>query len=109
MALGTAVLAASSGSLRASFTQRVTIPGDDAYPTGGTLEFAATYLVAAMGVTPTIKSVQGYGLTSGAITHFVRYDAANDALIVYLLSTGAQVADTTDLSGVSFDLTVNYV
>jgi len=107
MALGAAVLTDDAGSLRASFAQRMTIVGDDAYPTGGTLEFAETYLLAELGVSTTIVGVSGYGFTGAALTHFCRYDAANDALLVYVLA-GTQVPNATDISGVTFDLVVTY-
>jgi hypothetical protein len=80
--------------------------GDDATPSGGTLNFAATYLLAELDVTPTVVDVVGYGYTGAALTHFVRYLAATDALQVYTLAAGAEA--TGDLSGVTFDVTVIY-
>jgi len=81
--------------------------GDDAYPTGGTLEFAETYLLTHLGVNATVMGVWGHGYTAGALTHFCRYDEATDALLCYVLA-GTQVPNTTDLSGVSFDVVVAY-
>ena len=80
--------------------------GDSATPAGGTLEFGATYLVAELGITPTVQDVVGYGYTGAALTHLVRYVASTDALQVYTLAAGTEA--TGDLSGVTFDVTVLY-
>jgi hypothetical protein len=81
--------------------------GDDAYPSGGTVDFAATYLVAELGRTVSVTQVVGYGFTAGAITHVAFYDAANDKLQVFVLATGAE-AGAGDLSAITFDVEVHY-
>lgn len=110
MALGTpATIGSVQGQApgRPSFVQRMQFAGDDAYPTGGTLEFAETYLLAELGINATVQHVWGWGFTAGAITHMVSYDEATDALRVYVLATGAQAAPG-DLSGVTIDCLVAY-
>ena len=110
MALGTGTLAAAQGAapLRASFAQRLSFAGDGAYPTGGTLNFGDTYMTALLGGTPTILDAWGYGTTAGAITHVVRYVASTDALQVFVLATGAEVASAASLAAVTFDIVVMY-
>lgn len=108
MALGTpAVLGSEQGqaTMRPNFMQRMQFAGDDSTPAGGTTGFAATYLVAELGITPTVSAVWGYGFTAGDITHFVRYVEATDALQVFALA-GSEA--TGDLSGVEFDVVVAY-
>ena len=109
MALGTpATIGSKQGQApgRPAFAQRMQFAGDDATPAGGTVNFAATYLVAELGITPTVMDVVGYGYTGAALTHLVRYVESTDALQVYTLAAGTEA--TGDLSGVSFDVTVIY-
>jgi hypothetical protein len=91
----------SGGSTSNVFHDRVTFAGDDAYPTGGTAAFAAL-----------IKAQTGDNRTpiiiiAGLCGAFLpQYDVANDKLVVRQLSDGAEVANTTDLSGTTFNLVV---
>lgn len=95
--------------MQASYMQRMQFDGDSSYPTGGTLEFAETYLLAHLGRQCTVLDVQGYGYSAAnVLTHVVRYIASTDALMVYVLATGAQVANTTNLSTTTFDVVVTY-
>ena len=92
------------------FTDRISHVGDDAYPAGGSADYsdfinARLFGDASVPGKRQLLDVTGYGLTAGAITHFVQYDVANDKLVVYLLA-GAEVAGATDLSTVTFDLAV---
>ena len=94
---------------QASFMQRLELSGDSSYPTGGTLEIAETYLLTHLGRQCTILDVQGFGYNgSNVLTHVVRYIASTDALMVYVLATGAQVANAVNLSTTTFDLVVTY-
>jgi hypothetical protein len=85
----------------------MSIVGDGAYPTGGTLAFAATTLVAELGRAVEVTAVTGYGLTAGAVTHFVEYVDSTDALKLYQLSDGAEPG-AGDLSAVTLDIVVFY-
>lgn len=92
-------------TMRPNFIYRVSFDGDAAYPTGGSVGFGSVFLLAASGKRLTVNDVHGYGLTAGDITHFVRYDKTNDTLLCYVLA-GTEVPNATDLSAVSFDLTI---
>ena len=82
---------------------RITVVGDDSYPTGGTAGFAAL-VAAALGIAGTldILAVEQQSLSD----HVARYDRANDKLIFQLMSTGAEVANAVNLSGITFQLLV---
>lgn len=110
MALGTP--ATSPGqqgqtTMRPNGLLRLQFAGDSAYPTGGTLEFAETYLRAELSRDVEVTQVFGYGKTAGAITHIADYDAANDALQAFVLA-GTEVPNATNLSSVTFDVIVAY-
>lgn len=108
MALGTpATIGGRQGqtTMRPNFMQRMQFAGDNTTPAGGTLAFAETYLKAELGIEATVSQVMGYGLTAGAITHFVRYVESTDALQVFAL---AGTEATGDLSSVTFDVVVMY-
>jgi len=109
MALGTPTLEARQGqtTLRPNFITYLQFVGDDAYATGGTADFNA-FVGAALGINATVSAVSGYGKTAGVVTHLLEYDASEDKLLVYVLSTGAQAADAADLSGVTFDAIVTH-
>ena len=84
----------------------ISFPGDTAYPTGGTADFEA-FVQEALGHNATVLAViPAHSLTGAtpAVYH-VRYDAANDKLLV-LDAALAEVADTTDLSGTTFQVLV---
>lgn len=106
MALGTITSLEDAGldasSPIAAF--RVTVVGDDAYTTGGTVDFSDA-IGAVVGHTVTLLDAHGLGLTAGAVTHLAQYDAANDTLLVFQLSDGTQATAAADLSGVTFSLT----
>lgn len=84
-----------------SFMLRLSFPGDDSYPTGGTAAFQ-DFVRAAVGG----RAVEVIDVIAGDCADNVPYyDKANDKLKVRVLSTGAEVANTTNLSGVTFNLT----
>lgn len=107
MALGTITSRAEGGLAPSAPTavDQLDIVGDDDYPTGGTAEFEAAFQTAT-DRRGSLKAAQGYGINSGsgALTHFARYDAENDTLLVWALSDGAEAANQADLSGVVFSL-----
>lgn len=103
--LGTNVAEQGQTTMRASFINAVSFPGDDAYPTGGTPN-AQQFFRDLIGDRVTVMDVVGYGYAAGgALTHFVEYDNANDTLIVRVLA-GTEVVDTTDISATTFRVTV---
>jgi hypothetical protein len=107
MALGalTEVDIAGQAPSRPTYLNSFTLVGDDSYPTGGTLNFQAAVRLGT-GDQVTLLAVNGYGIAAGgAISHLVRYDKATDALLVYLVATGAQIANAVDLSATTFHLT----
>lgn len=90
--------AGKSGSAPA-FMTRLQLLGDNAYPTGGYPSIGAL-IESKVGRALRLVDVIGAG---GVYT--VRYDNANDKLLVYDAS-GAQVANNGDLSAVTFTVTV---
>jgi len=109
MALGTSTAGDQQGqtTMRPNGMLRMSFAGDDAYATGGTTGFAATYLVAELGRNVEVTQVLGYGFTAGALTHMVEYVDSTDALKLYQLSDGAEPG-AGDLSGVTLDVVVMY-
>lgn len=77
----------------------ISFAGDDSYPTGGTAAFQA-YVRALLDRDVTIACVTK-GAATGTYTPI--YDIANDKLYVED-ENGAEVANTTNLSGTTFAL-----
>lgn len=110
MALGTITIIEEVAAQGPVMLQRCTIVGDDSYPTGGTTGFEALYQAA----------VKAAGILSdGAgrqIVHVANenkgdadelaYDHANDKLMAFVRSTAAEVANTTDMSGTTFNVLI---
>ena len=82
--------------------ERVTIVGDDSYPTGGTTGIAALVSAALGRGSVTVLAILSQNLSD----HRLLYDQASDTLLVQLISTQAEVADTTNLSGITFEALV---
>jgi hypothetical protein len=110
MALGTITVIESVSADGPVFYDRCTIVGDGAYPTGGTVAFQALYQAAA-------KTAGILGETGGrTIVHLsnentgeaqeLAYNHANDTLTAFVSATAAEVADTTDLSGNTYNVLV---
>ncbi len=105
MALGTPTVRDSADAHQQLFCATLTVAGDSAYPTGGTLLFGAFMRSAlASQKKGDIDVVAAYGHAAG---YNAFYDAANDALLV-LDGTLAQPTAATDLSAITFYLTVFY-
>ena len=81
-----------------------TMVGDAAYPTGGTLGFAAALSAAYPNRSFSATSI--IAARGGATGYVAEYLPATDALKVYVRTTGVEVANTTDLSAVTFDMYV---
>lgn len=106
MALGTLTKAnATKGSIGPYFSDRVTIAGDGAYPTGGSTGLQ-TKLRALF---KDQRTIIGVAVVS-APGYTAQYNAADDKLLVYRSAGSAaafqEVPNATDLSGVTFDLLV---
>lgn len=103
MALGTLVSVSKSGEAASTPLRcdRISFPGDSSYPTGGTPGFEAL-VRALLGMSVTIVDV----VPGDCGDNKPEYDRANDKLKVRVISTAAEVANTTNLSGVTFNLTV---
>lgn len=103
MALGEITPGAQSGEKPGAptFVDVLAAPGDDDYPTGGTTGFQAL-VRAALGRDVTVLGVIGQACGDNVPV----YDPANDTLQVFVRSTGAEVANNADLSGVTFNLIV---
>lgn len=87
------------------FALMVEHAGDSAYTTGGSLAYQA-FLSTELGRNIQIVHVTGYGYTAGALTHICEYVPATDALRVYVVATGAEVAAAANQSALTFRLTV---
>ena len=100
-----AAIVESQGQNLSTFGRKtyITVPGDAAYVSGGSVDFGATFLQAFWGENVTVTWVDGFGLSAGGDkTHTVRYDVATDALLVFDL-TGAEEG-AGDLSATTFHL-----
>ena len=82
---------------------RISFLGDDSYPTGGSINFAA-FVGAALGVGSNLQILAV--IPQNNSNNDLRYDATNDTLIALVASTGVEVANTTDLSGTTFEALV---
>jgi len=83
---------------------RISFLGDDAYPTGGSVDFS-DFVAVALGINATQLDILGV-FAQNLSDHELLYDRANDKLIVRVASTAAEVANTTDLSGTTFEALV---
>lgn len=83
---------------------RISFLGDDSYPTGGSADFS-DFVAAALGVGA--NDLEVLAVTAQNLSdHELLYDKTNDKLIVRVASTAAEVANTTDLSSVTFEALV---
>lgn len=103
MALGTITITPKvEKSDAVLYAEYVSIVGDGAYPTGGSTGFTASY-------TPVLKQggreiLAVIDLTNGA--NYLAYNKATDSLQAFVRATGAEVANTTNLSGTTFTVLV---
>jgi hypothetical protein len=84
------------------FTDVLSFPADNAYPTGGYTGFSAFVSIALNG-TRQVLSVSN-NKNSGHYT--AQYDFVNDALVVIDTTTGLEVANGTDLHALVLQLQV---
>lgn len=104
MSLGTMTSNSESAGQGPVFHDDVSVVGDGSYPTGG-----------SAGVTAKLKALRGdsrapiSGQCYAAGGYVVEFDAKNDKLVVYEQDGGgalAEVANATDLSAVTFKMTI---
>jgi len=101
MALGAATRSAGeSGQGERLFVDVLTFAGDSSYPTGGTDGFDA-YVQAVLGDARNVVGVVMIGDCGDNIPIYV-----GGKLMVKVLSTGLEVANAVDLSGVTFTVMV---
>jgi hypothetical protein len=113
MALGAITVVEQVAAQGPIFWDRVTIVGDDSYPTGGSTGFEALLQAAVAGAGEANMSgrqVVGLWLEQGQggvmQTEDLHYDHATDTLIASVLATGAEVANTTALNGNTYSVLV---
>lgn len=101
MAIGEITSGLQTGQVPANptFVDNISFPGDDAYPTGGS-PFEALFRTAE-GKAITVLTV----VTNDCGEYRVAYIPATQTLMV-LDADGAEVADGTNLSGTTFNVTV---
>lgn len=88
--------------LNPTFVIRLSFVGDASYATGGSANFQAFVRAAVSG-----RAVEVMDVIAGDCGDNVPYyDKTNDKLLTRVISTAAEVANTTNLSGVTFNVTV---
>lgn len=101
---------ASTEPSTVTFQDRVSFTGDSSYPTNGTAAFAAKLRAVTVpdprgGSYPAVPAFQGrtpiFVVGFGG-AYRLEYDRPNDKLKVFNTTTGAEVANATDLSGTTF-------
>lgn len=92
---GTAALS-SPKVYQANFIIRTTVTFDSSYPTGG--EDISDVLDADFENTYTIIHLEALNISEADVR--LVYNPSTGKLQAYVVSTGAEVADTTDLSGI---------
>lgn len=85
------------------FLDRIETPGDTSYATGGyTMD---SFLESLLEASRSIQDIQGYG-SNGTTKVDVRWNAATGKMLVLTTSSGAEVANATNLSGYTFYLSI---
>ena len=116
MSIGTVTLQQQTDKsfTHVAFHDRVSFPGDGSYPTNGTAAFAAKFQSVSIadprgGSYPNVLPFQGRTpifVVGHSGVYRLQYDITNDKLKVYNTTTGAEVANATDLSGTTFEALV---
>ncbi len=102
MSLGALTIVDKANSaLGPIFHDRVTLVGDGAYPTAGSLGLLALYQAAVKSKRTIIAIIPGD--CGDAVPS---YDPVTDKLFVRVMSTAAEVANTTNLSGSTYKFTI---
>lgn len=102
-ALGTITRSDKMGAVPSAplFVDRISFLGPSTYATGGSPAFKAAFqAITKDGRVPIAVIGQDCG------DNHPEYDEATDKLKLRVMSTGVEVADTTNLSGVTFNVIV---
>ena len=104
MALGTITVSGSAGGAPSApiYHDQISVPGDSSYPTGGSA-FLAALQAATKSPGRVIDAVIDVGGVAG---YYPVYDKANGKLMIFVRTTGVEVANATNLSGTTFKLAV---
>jgi len=107
MALGTFTVDSEVGR-RGGYhmNTRISFLGDTSYPTGGTAGFKAL-VAAALGIENPDADFEVLGVYQQNLSDNVPlYDRTNDKLLMQVMSTGVEVANAVNLSGITFEVVV---
>lgn len=104
MAVGTFIIINEAGGAASLsvFHESFSMVGDNAYTTGGTLLWGAS--LAAQFPLRSFSAASLVFARGTSTTHTLEYIPSTGALKAYVRTTGVEVANTTDLSGVTFDM-----
>lgn len=102
MALGTATQNSKAGAVASApvFIDDISFAGDSSYPTGGTAAFQ-DYIRNAAGIKEGRTILAVIDVTGNA-THYPVYNKATDKLMMFVRTTGVEVANATNMSGTTF-------
>lgn len=106
MALGTPTLVTPESTKGdALFVDQMSFAGDDSYPTGGTLDFDAL-VKTALGDARNVVAVISGACGDNYAVYVPDAGATPGKLQVFVRSTGAEVGNSVNLSGVTFNVVV---
>lgn len=106
MTLGTATRNAPESMAGAKiFVDQISLPGDDSYVTGGTLDFDG-YMQFLLGDSRDVIGVISGDCGNNEAIYIPNAGATPGKLQVRVRSTGLEVANAVDLSATTFNLTV---
>lgn len=101
MSLGALVVVDKSASQGPVFYDRITVVGDSAYPTNGSVGLQALFQTAVKSHRQIVAVIPAY--CGDAVPS---YDPVTDKLKVQVMSTAAEVANNNDQSGLTYKLLV---
>lgn len=106
MALGAATVNVQAGKAPSAptFIDDISFAGDASYPTGGTAAFQ-DFIRGAAGIKEG-RTIDAVIDIAGQAANMPIYNKATDKLMVFVRTTGVEVANTTNLSGVTFRVLV---
>lgn len=104
MAIGAITVNETEGAAPSAplFVDDLQFAGDGAYPTGGTADFEGSVQAKLKQG----RTVLGVIDIKGVAGHYPVYDRATDKLLMFVRTTGVEVANGVDLSGTTFRILV---